>query len=73
MSSEEFATLFAIAQAAPGPNILIVSLIGWQVAGLAGFLAATVAINAPHCLIASLPHCLIASLPPHLLHRKNRR
>ena len=49
MSGEEFATLFAVAQPAPGPNILIVSLIGWQVAGLAGLLAATVAINAPHC------------------------
>lgn len=51
MTSEEFATLFAVAQAAPGPNILIVSLIGWQVAGLAGLLAATVAINGPHCLL----------------------
>jgi chromate transporter len=51
MTSEEFATLFAVAQAAPGPNILIVSLIGWQVAGLAGLLAATVAINVPHCLL----------------------
>jgi chromate transporter len=51
MTSEEFATLFAVAQAAPGPNILIVSLIGWQVAGLAGLIAATVAINGPHCLL----------------------
>jgi chromate transporter len=51
MTSEEFATLFAVAQAAPGPNILIVSLLGWQVAGLAGLVAATVAINAPHCLL----------------------
>lgn len=51
MSSEEFATLFAVAQAAPGPNILVVSLIGWQVAGLGGLLAATLAINAPHCLL----------------------
>ncbi len=51
MSSEEFATLFAVAQAAPGPNILVVSLIGWQVAGLGGLLAATIAINAPHCVL----------------------
>ena len=51
MTSEKFATLFAVAQAAPGPNILIVSLIGWQVAGLGGLLAATVAINGPHCLL----------------------
>jgi chromate transporter len=51
MSNDEFATLFAIAQAAPGPNILIVSLIGWQVAGLAGLLVATIAINVPHCVL----------------------
>jgi chromate transporter len=51
MSDTEFAALFAIAQIAPGPNILIVSLIGWQVAGLAGLLVATLAINLPHCLL----------------------
>jgi chromate transporter len=51
MGDDEFATLFAIAQAAPGPNILIVSLIGWQVAGLPGLIVATIAINLPHCLL----------------------
>lgn len=51
MSDDEFATLFAIAQVAPGPNILIVSLIGWQIAGLAGLLVATIAINVPHCML----------------------
>jgi chromate transporter len=51
MSSDEFATLFAVSQVAPGPNILIVSLIGWQVAGLPGLLAASAAINIPHCLL----------------------
>jgi chromate transporter len=44
-------TVFAVAQAAPGPVILIVSLIGWQVGGLAGLLAATIAINGPYCLL----------------------
>src|SRR5258706_13600256 len=34
MSGAQFADLFALAQAAPGPNILVVSLIGWKVAGL---------------------------------------
>lgn len=51
MDNAEFATLFAVAQAAPGPNILVVSLIGWQVAGLSGLLAATLAINVPHCVL----------------------
>ena len=34
-----FTHLYAIAQAAPGPNVLVVTLIGWKVAGLAGALA----------------------------------
>jgi len=51
MDDTAFAALFAVAQVAPGPNILIVSLIGWQVAGLAGLLVATVAINLPHCVL----------------------
>jgi len=47
MSDREFAALFALAQAAPGPNIMVVTLIGWQVAGFAGALAATVAFMGP--------------------------
>ena len=41
MDAPTFANLFALAQLAPGPNVMIVSLIGWQVAGLAGLLVAT--------------------------------
>ena len=41
-----------VAQIAPGPNILIVSLLGWQIAGLTGLLVATFAINLPHCILA---------------------
>lgn len=47
MSSAEFAALFAIANAAPGPNVLIVTLVGWHVAGLAGALVTTVAMIGP--------------------------
>jgi len=52
MTSAEFVRLFALAQAAPGPNMIVVSLIGWKVAGLAGALVATVAMCAPSCLLA---------------------
>ena len=52
MSSERFADLFAIAQGAPGPNILVVTLIGWDVAGLAGAVAATLAICTPSAVLA---------------------
>jgi len=51
MSGTEFAHLFAIAQATPGPNIIIVTLIGWHVAGLAGALAATLAICLPSSIL----------------------
>ena len=36
LTPQEFAALFALAQAAPGPNMLISTLIGWRIAGLAG-------------------------------------
>jgi chromate transporter len=51
MTAETFSQLFAIAQAAPGPNILVVTLIGWQVAGLAGAVVATLALCAPSSLL----------------------
>jgi len=51
MSGAEFAQLFALAQASPGPNILVVTLIGWKVAGLAGAAVATGAVCAPSSVI----------------------
>jgi chromate transporter len=51
MTDQDFAALFALAQAAPGPNFLISSLIGWKVAGLAGAVTATAAMCAPSCVL----------------------
>ena len=51
MTSAEFASLVALSQAAPGPNVLIVSLLGWKVAGLSGALVATVAMCLPCSLL----------------------
>lgn len=51
-TSAEFIQLFAVAQAAPGPNVLIVSLIGWKVAGLAGALVALFAVCGPAAVLA---------------------
>lgn len=50
-SNTEFADLFAIAQAAPGPNTLIVTLIGWYAAGLMGAVVATLAMCVPAALL----------------------
>jgi chromate transporter len=52
VTNEQFIALFALAQAAPGPNLIFVTLIGWQVSGLVGALAATAAICGPATLIA---------------------
>jgi chromate transporter len=52
MTDRQFADLFAIAQVAPGPNIIIVTLVGFQVAGLAGGIVATAAMAIPSCLLA---------------------
>lgn len=52
MDDQTFAHLFAISQIAPGPNILVVSLIGWHVAGFAGLMVATLASLAPSSLLA---------------------
>lgn len=51
LNDRQFADLFAIAQAAPGPNIIVVTLIGFQTAGIPGALAATAAMCAPSCVI----------------------
>jgi chromate transporter len=51
MTADTFLQLFAIAQAAPGPNILVVTLVGWQVAGLAGAAISTVALCGPSSLV----------------------
>jgi chromate transporter len=52
MSDRQFADMFAIAQVTPGPNVIVVTLIGYHVAGLAGALVATVAMCGPTCLFA---------------------
>ena len=52
MDDAQFTTGVAIAQAAPGPNILFVAVMGWQVAGVAGVLATMVGIMGPSSLVA---------------------
>ena len=51
MSAEQFSSLFAMAQAAPGPNMMIVPLIGWHVAGPAGLLVTSIAKFGPSSII----------------------
>jgi chromate transporter len=60
MTGAEFAALFALAQAAPGPNMLVSTLLGWRIAGLPGALVATLSLTGPSSVLtfvtASLWH-----------------
>jgi chromate transporter len=47
VTGEQFSAGFALAQAAPGPNVIFVPLIGWQIGGWLGAVAATFAVVAP--------------------------
>lgn len=54
LNDATFTHLYAIAQAAPGPNVLVVTLIGWKIAGLAGALATTLAMCLPMSVVIYL-------------------
>lgn len=54
IGDEQFAAAYAIAQAAPGPNMLFVTLVGWQTAGWMGAIGATGAVIVPPALLTYL-------------------
>jgi chromate transporter len=51
LSDGQFTNSIALAQAAPGPNVLFVTLLGWQVAGAGGALAAALGMMLPSSLL----------------------
>lgn len=54
LTAEEFTSLFALAQAAPGPNTLFVSLLGWRISGLGGGILATLVFVAPSLILSAI-------------------
>ena len=52
VTAAEFTQLFAISQAAPGPNILFTSLVGWKLAGVGGALVALASFCLPAAVLA---------------------
>jgi chromate transporter len=52
LSDAQFSASIAIAQAAPGPNILFVAVLGYQAAGLAGALTLLIAVMLPSTTLA---------------------
>ncbi|CAM4115370.1 chromate transporter [Acinetobacter pragensis] len=51
LSDSEFSAMFAMAQAAPGPNMMIVPLVGWHVAGPAGLFITSLAKFGPSSVL----------------------
>ena len=47
-----FTQLYALAQAAPGPNILVASVMGWRIGGAGGMAMATVGMLLPAAALA---------------------
>lgn len=51
LSAAQFSEAIAIAQAVPGPNVLFITLLGYQTAGILGALFATVGLLVPSSVI----------------------
>jgi chromate transporter len=61
MTSAQFAELYALAQAAPGPNVMYVPLLGWHIGGWLAALAALLAMMVPSMtLTLGLAHLYVA-------------
>ena len=52
LTDAQFTSSVAIAQAAPGPNVLFVAVVGWNIAGLSGVLAALAGSLLPSTTLA---------------------
>jgi len=52
LTDAQFSASIAIAQAAPGPNVLFVAVMGYQAAGIAGAAATTIGIMLPSSFLA---------------------
>lgn len=51
LTDQQFADMFAIANASPGPNMLIITLIGAYLGGVWGAVLATLALCTPTCVL----------------------
>jgi len=54
LTDQQFASMYALAQAAPGPNLLFVTLIGWLLKGWLGALVVTLAAVLPSSMLVLL-------------------
>jgi chromate transporter len=61
LTDADFTGAIALAQAAPGPNVLFVALMGWYSAGLGGALASMLGIMLPSTTLALAASRWVAS------------
>ncbi|MBC7578417.1 MAG: chromate transporter [Tardiphaga sp.] len=54
MSARDFSAMYALAQTAPGPNMMVVTLIGWRVAGWPGVIVTTLAKFGPSSILTGV-------------------
>ncbi|WP_275791578.1 chromate transporter [Pararhizobium gei] len=51
LSAQQFLELFAISRAAPGPGVMLATLVGWKLAGWMGAIVASLALFVPSSLL----------------------
>lgn len=73
MTAAEFSALFGLARALPGPNVLVVALVGWKVAGVAGAMLSLLAMCVPASVLACLFYRAWLRWPSERARRRARR
>jgi chromate transporter len=73
LTNTQFAELYTLAQVAPGPNALYVTLIGWHLAGWAGAAATTLPLLVPASTLTLLVGHLNERYPNAPIGRAIRR
>ncbi|MGE5216628.1 MAG: chromate transporter [Chloroflexota bacterium] len=63
LTNAQFAELYTLAQVAPGPNAMYVTLIGWHLAGWKGVVATTIPLLVPATTLTLLVGHLNESYP----------
>lgn len=73
LTSTEFAEIYTLAQVAPGPNVMYVTLMGWHLAGWAGAAATTIPLLVPATTLTMLVGHLNERYPNAAFGRAVRR
>lgn len=69
LSHEQFTASVALAQAAPGPNVLFVALMGWYGGGAVGAVVSMLGIMVPSATLTLLVSRWVATRKEHLMVR----